>query len=492
MRATAPDWAAPCHTFREAEMLSSDEAAAIVAAAEQLDAWAIRGAYAGNLTCDIDALKLPEAAVAMERHGRLLSESFHVQTSAIRLTDLRVVKYTTARGGLKGLPLHSDGSALSFVCALNDCGEGEGGTYVRVLDRIISPPPGHALLFCGRWVHAGVPITSGVRYVLTGFLEVAADDAGSGGTAAAAAFSPARMLLRAMERVVEHEQVATVARRLCPGSRCWLRREFGSAHYAKRPRHPGGGAAGVEEAGVEEAGVEEAGVEEAGLSRCCSRCEAAVPRDAVRHCCCGAFETCGGGGDGEEEEEAKESTAVGTSSSSRCDCGTAWCETCLREVAAEAEMEAAAAIASEPELAPEDEMPPVHCELVADVTLPDGTSVEAGSWQRKVWRLRWTFGEEGAPCDVGALRPSEAPRLVRADLDTDERIGSRDLGVGTFTQAPGAGEEAAAGMVEAAVELRAPRAAGAYRIFFRLLAGAAADAPAVSGTNELFAEFLVE
>ena len=47
-------------------MLSSDEAAAIVAAAEQLDAWAIRGAYAGNLTCDIDALKLPEAAVAME------------------------------------------------------------------------------------------------------------------------------------------------------------------------------------------------------------------------------------------------------------------------------------------------------------------------------------------------------------------------------------------------------------------------------------------
>ena len=47
------------------------------------------------------------------------------------------------------------------------------------------------------------------------------------------------------------------------------------------------------------------------------------------------------------------------------------------------------------------------------------------------------------------------------------------------------------GLLEAAVELRAPRAAGAYRIFWRLLAGPAADAPTVSGTNELFAEFSV-
>ena len=40
--------------------------------------------------------------------------------------------------------------------------------------------------------------------------------------------------------------------------------------------------------------------------------------------------------------------------------------------------------------------------------------------------------DRGPPCALGALRPSEAPRLVRADLDTDERIGSRDLGGAAF------------------------------------------------------------
>ena len=52
----------------------------------------------------------------------------------------------------------------------------------------------HALLFCGRWLHAGVRVARGVRYVLTGFCE--------------ATLPPLTQL--ALERVVALEQVHMV------------------------------------------------------------------------------------------------------------------------------------------------------------------------------------------------------------------------------------------------------------------------------------------
>ena len=286
---TVQDWAAaPCHKFCDAELITPEEAAAIVAAAEALDAWRIRGAYEGNLTCDIDAFQLVEAGVPAERCLPLLSTMFSIGRDALRLTDLRVVRYTAATG-IAGLPLHSDGSALSFVCALNECGGGGGGTYVRTLQRVISPSPGCALLFCGRWVHAGVPIQSGVRYVLTGFLELDGEASASG------TFSRSRNALLAIERVVESERQATVARRLCPKRGHWLRREF----------------------------VHQFGSAEEEAVRRCSRCEADVPIHGVRHVCCGGNELCG--------------------------CGTAWCDDCLATDAAAEEqviVGAAAATAS--------------------------------------------------------------------------------------------------------------------------------------------------
>ena len=55
-------------------------------------------------------------------------------------------------------------------------------------------------------------------------------------------------------------------------------------------------------------------------------------------------------------------------------------------------------------------------------------------WEvRKVWRLRFTSGEGGPPRSLASLPFSEMPRLVRADLDTDERIGSRCLGDAAIT-----------------------------------------------------------
>ena len=432
----AADTFAPCHAFCVAKLISADEAFVLTRAADELDAWNIRGAYRGNLTCDVDALALPEAVPAIKPSMALLAGLYHIPESAIRLTDLRVVKYSVSRDSIAGLPLHSDGSALSFVCALNDCGEAEGGTYVRHLDRVITPSPGHALFFCGRWVHAGVPlhIPNAVRYVLTGFLDVVDDDEG------AATFSPARMLLRALDRVVEHENVANVAHRLCPGRSCWLHREF-AGDWTR------GGGAGSD-----------------GLRRRqCSRCNEDVPRQAVRHCC-------------------------GDADSPECGCGTAWCNACLQSSAASEEERAQAAVESEPEVAPEDEEPSVWCEFLGDETIPNGTTVEPGEWFLKVWRLRWTRGEGGlSPCALSTLRPSEAPRLVRVDLDTDERIGSRDRGNESFTQIDASDED-----LLAAVDIRAPPSPGAYRIFFRLLEGPLADAPLVGGDNELYADFEVK
>ena len=438
----APEAFAPCHTFSVAPLLEPKEASDLVVAAEACGSWKIRGAYAGNLTEDMDACMLAEASPAVERHANVLSTLFRVPASALRLTDLRVVRYRV-QDGISGLPLHSDGSALSFVCTLNDCA-GEGGTYVRTLNRVIAPPVGHALFFCGRWVHAGVPIigrlSAGVRYVLTGFLEVADHD-GDG------KFSQARMLLRAMERVVDHEKVATVAHRLCPERRCWLRREFSSASRGT------GCQMGTE----------------IGAARLCSSCKEAVPKHAVRHCCV----------DGDDHGAAARDEC--------CSCATQWCEDCLMAAAAEEEARAQAEVAAEEEVAPEDEEPPIWCELLADETLPDGEIVVPGARLRKVWRLRWAFGEGGLPCtDLAALRASEHPRLVRVDLDTDERIGSRSLEAGeTFD---GGGSD---GIVRAAVEITAPRAPGAYKVFFVLLAGPTADAPLVGGDNELFADFVV-
>ena len=180
------------------------------------------------------------------------------------------------------------------------------------------------------------------------------------------------------------------------------------------------------------------------------------------------------------------------------------------------------------EVAPEDEEPSIHSELVADVTVPDGSVLSAGSSVRKVWRLRFTSGEGGPPRSLSSLPFRESPRLVRADLDTDERIGSRCLGKAAITpsdlraspglvaSAPGTNKEELlrpralsfaqpaaesgdaheqeheeSGLVDVAVELTAPLIPGSYRVFFRLLMGPSEAAPTLGGCNELFCDFAV-
>lgn len=71
-----------------------------------------------------------------------------------------------------GLGAHKDGTPWSFVVSLNDpasafCG---GGTHFTATNRTYRGSKGGAVLFSGKNEHKGAPITSGKRYIMTGFI----------------------------------------------------------------------------------------------------------------------------------------------------------------------------------------------------------------------------------------------------------------------------------------------------------------------------------
>ncbi len=71
-----------------------------------------------------------------------------------------------------GLGAHKDGTPWSFVLSLNDPAsafEG-GGTHFVAADKTFRGSRGGAVLFSGKNEHRGVPITSGLRYIMTGFI----------------------------------------------------------------------------------------------------------------------------------------------------------------------------------------------------------------------------------------------------------------------------------------------------------------------------------
>lgn len=411
----APDLA-PLGTVHVLQLLSADECGSIIAAAEK-HTWRARGDYQGHITIDIDVLPWL-GDCAKSRFLPPLAALFHA--SSVQIASLRIVKYSDSADdgdSYAGLPLHEDGTPLSFICALNHCAE--AGTYVRALGRVISPPAGHAILFCGRWLHAGVPVRKGTtRYVLTGFVN--------------ATFGPT--LEATLERVVAREMDASVGWRLCPAHR-WLRREYAAFCAGERA---------------------------------CTSCGVVVPPHAVRHCC--------------DDPEC---------------CGTRICDACLGASAAAVDHHV------DDELDAAADAQVCLCEFVGDdggqCDGDDGTLlvVEPGRAFRRCWRLSMARRLGGASWALGD--PSRRPRLVRSDHDCDEAIGSRCLGEAAMTLLPhgacedGEMEEAdqddEESFVDAAVELRAPRRPGAYRLFFRLVVGA--GALPVGGTDQLTADFRV-
>merc|ERR1712238_167128 len=84
-----------------------------------------------------------------------------------------IVKYDVTKKERQKLDMHTDKSEWTFLIALsNGCGvdyEG-GGTYFDCLDATIHIQRGHALVFPGKLRHRGVAITTGLRFLLVGFL----------------------------------------------------------------------------------------------------------------------------------------------------------------------------------------------------------------------------------------------------------------------------------------------------------------------------------
>ncbi len=94
------------------------------------------------------------------------------------LRDQFVVKY--AGEGQRSLEAHRDASSVSYVLALNGKDEYEGGG-TAFIDGLPASKTAHrldtgaAILFCGKRLHEGLPVTRGTRYIVTGFLDAHAD-----------------------------------------------------------------------------------------------------------------------------------------------------------------------------------------------------------------------------------------------------------------------------------------------------------------------------
>eukprot|EP00040_Diaphanoeca_grandis_P023569 m.128416 g.128416 ORF g.128416 m.128416 type:complete len:432 (-) comp29334_c0_seq3:39-1334(-) len=109
-------------------------------------------------------------------------------SGAIVFHDVFVIKYGSDETAQRGLGRHQDSSVVTVQIALN-AGFREfeqGGTFFERMNCSFQPDQGHAITFPGQLYHAGVPITSGVRYVLVGFSSYA-----DGGTELVDAVTPA-------------------------------------------------------------------------------------------------------------------------------------------------------------------------------------------------------------------------------------------------------------------------------------------------------------
>ena len=79
-----------------------------------------------------------------------------------------IIRYDKNKTDLES---HKDNSDISFVVLLNNDFKGSG-TYFNDLDKTLELNIGEVLIFPGQLVHSAKPITSGKRYVLSGFINI--------------------------------------------------------------------------------------------------------------------------------------------------------------------------------------------------------------------------------------------------------------------------------------------------------------------------------
>ena len=83
------------------------------------------------------------------------SESFNLDITKLRISDLFITKYDASIDDRRRLGPHKDKSPWSFVVALNSKFEG-GGTYFFQTQELWRPPIGAALYFSGVKLHGGL------------------------------------------------------------------------------------------------------------------------------------------------------------------------------------------------------------------------------------------------------------------------------------------------------------------------------------------------
>lgn len=166
-------------------LLSLQECASLVREAERYTSesggWS-RNRHREYATTDVDVAQDATLLGECNTHLKvklipLLSALFDFPQRDLAVEDMFVAKYS--EHGQVDLAQHRDGSELSFVVTLNDpISEFEGGGTMFVnesCDQHLTLSPkdtGSVLIFCGKHLHAGVPIVRGSRYILTGFVRM--------------------------------------------------------------------------------------------------------------------------------------------------------------------------------------------------------------------------------------------------------------------------------------------------------------------------------
>jgi hypothetical protein len=129
-----------------------------------LDSW-VRSAVADRLFPQVAAhFTLPSSPG--DADGRTIERQ-------LSFRELFFVKYEARAGERTELPLHRDGSVLSFNILLNPTDEFTGGgTFFEDSGRTVHITQGDAVVHSGKVRHAGASVMSGRRMILVGFLDV--------------------------------------------------------------------------------------------------------------------------------------------------------------------------------------------------------------------------------------------------------------------------------------------------------------------------------
>jgi len=98
-----------------------------------------------------------------------INKLFNLKNVKLVVEEYFIVKYDMK--GQKALQYHIDGYEFSFIIGLNNEFTG-GGTHFKKENKLIKLGIGDCVIFSGRNKHKGMAITSGIRYILTGFIHL--------------------------------------------------------------------------------------------------------------------------------------------------------------------------------------------------------------------------------------------------------------------------------------------------------------------------------